>query len=187
MSDPPRPARIAVAADATPDLAVASIIISGFLPGGKVLIERATDAKGRQDHRAGIAWVVPRLKELRQRHRVAAIIIDPSSPAAALITEAEQAGLLLTVPAAREIGQAFGQFLGFVQERKLVHFGEDNPDLRRAVAIAVCRDIGDGQRAWSRRHSPGDISPLCAATLAAWGAYKFARPMDLTKTVVGPT
>lgn len=187
MSGPPRPPRIAVAADATPDLTVASIVISGILPDARVLIERATDGNGRQDHRAGIAWVVPRLKELRQRHRVAAIIIDPSSPAAALITEAEQAGLLLTVPAAREIGQAFGQFLGFVQERRLVHLGEANPDLRRAVAIAVCRDIGDGQRAWSRRHSPGDISTLCAATLAAWGAYKFARPLDLTKTVVGPT
>jgi hypothetical protein len=187
VNGPPRPARIAVAADATPDLAVASIVIGGILPGGRVLIERATDSKDRQDHRAGIAWVVPRLKELRRRHRVAAIIIDPSSPASALITEAEQAGLLLTLPAAREVGQAFGQFLGFVQEHKLVHLGAANPDLRRAVAIAVCRDIGDGQRAWSRRHSPGDISTLCAATYAAWGAYKFARPLDLTKTVVGPT
>jgi hypothetical protein len=187
LSELPRPARIAVAVDATNDLAAACIIVSGILPDGRILVERAVDPKGRQDHRAGIAWVVPRLKELKLRQRVAAVIIDPASPAGSLLVEAERAGLPLQLPASREIGQAFGQFLAWVAEKRLLHPGEENPDLRRAVAIAVCRDIGDGQRAWSRRHSPGDITPLCAATLAAWGAHKFARPLDLAKTVVGPT
>jgi hypothetical protein len=131
--------------------------------------------------------VVPRLKELKGRQRVAAVIIDPAGPAAALLTEAERAGLTVILPTSREIGQAFGQFLGWVQQRQLVHLGLENPDLRKGIADAVCRDIGDGQRAWSRRHSPGDIATTVAATLAGWGAYKYARPLDLAKTVVGPT
>lgn len=176
-----------LAADATPDLTIASIMIGGMLPGDLVLIERGADVKGREDHRAGIAWVVPRLKELKLKHRVAAVIIDPASPAGALLTEAERAFPDLVLPNGREVGQAFSQFISWVQERKLRHLGEENKDLRKAVAGAVCRDIGDGQRAWSRRHSPVDITTLCAGTLAAWGAYKFARRRNLSNTVVGPT
>lgn len=157
------------------------------MPDGRILVECGRDTRDREDHRAGIAWVVPRFKELRKRCRIAAVIIDPASPAGALLVEAERANIDIVTPTGREVGQAFGQFLGLVKERQLVHLGPQDPWLRKGVASAVCRDIGDGQRAWSRRHSPGDITRLWAATLAAWGAGKYARPLDLAKTVIGPT
>ena len=33
----------------------------------------------------------------------------------------------------------------------------------------MTRDVGDGGKAWGRRKSSADISPLVAVTLAAWG------------------
>lgn len=185
MAEPPRPDRIVVAADVTPDLSIACIVIAGCIPGDRILVEIGIDPQDRRDHRAGIAWVVPRLKELRKRHRVAAVVIDPASPAGTLLVEMTRGSLEPVLPNGRETGQSFGQFLDWVRDRRLVHMGD--LDMRKAVAGAQSRDIGDGQRAWSRRHSPNDITPLCAATLAAWGAYKFARPRDLSKTVAGPT
>lgn len=189
MVAPPRPSRISIAADVTPDLSTAAVLIAGFIGSGdekKILVERGvaqTPSGPMPDHRAGLAWIVPRLKELKLAHRVAAMVIDPLSPAACLLTEAEKAGLDITTPTTRDIGQAFGFFLNGIADRKIVHMGKENPELRAAVAGAVRRDIGDGQYTWSRRLAVVDISPLCAATLAVWGAHKFGRGYDLRKSI----
>jgi hypothetical protein len=184
---PPRPKRIAVAPDVTPDLQFASVVIAGVIPDGRILVERGV-ARGRtgdllEDHRAGTDWVIPRILELKSRHRIAAVVIDPMSPASILIPEAEKSGLDLTLTSTRDVAQAFGLFLEWVVQGKLVHLGHQNEDLRRAVAGAARREIGDGQFAWSRKSTTVDISPLCAATLAAWAAHKFGRGYDVLKSV----
>jgi hypothetical protein len=85
------------------------------------------------------------------------------------------------------VGQAFGQFFTLCADRKLAHGPPDGPagqpDMRAAVAGAQRREIGDGQYAWARKATPVDISPLCAATLAAWAAHKFGRGYDVLKSV----
>ena len=185
---PPRPKRIAIAPDVTPDLQFASVVIAGVIPDGRILVERAKTVSRRtgeelEDHRAGTDWVVPRILDLKSRHRVAAVVIDPMSPASILIPEAEKAGLELTLTSTRDVAQAFGLFLEWVVQGKLAHLGHQNEDLRRAVAGAARREIGDGQYAWSRKSTTVDISPLCAATLAAWAAHKFGRGYDVLKSV----
>lgn len=184
---PPRPVRIAIAPDVTPDLQFSSVVIAGVLPDGRILVERglgrSVTGELLEDHRAGTDWCVPRIAELKSRHRIAAIVIDPMSPASVLIPQAEKMGLDVTLPSTRDVAQAFGMFLKFVVEGKLVHLGHDNEDLRRAVAGAARREIGDGQFAWSRKSTKVDISPLCAATLAAWAADKFGRGYDVLKSV----
>jgi hypothetical protein len=182
---PPRPKRVAIAADVTPDQSASCIVLAGILPDGRILVERPIakmpDGTMREDHRAGVSWVIPRLKDLAGKVRLAAMIIDPLSPAASLLVEAEKAGLEITTPNTRDVGQAFGQFYTLCSERKLVHMGQ--PDMRAAVAGAVRREIGDGQYAWARKATTVDISPLCAATLAAWGAHKFGRGYDVLKSI----
>lgn len=184
---PPRPRRIAIAPDVTPNLQFASVVIAGVMADGRILVERGI-AKGRtgdllEDHRAGTDWVVPRIADLKSRHRIAAIVIDPMSPASILIPAAEKAGLDLTLTNTRDVAQAFGLFLEWVVQGKLVHLGHQNEDLRNAVAGAARREIGDGQYAWSRKSTTIDISPLCAATLAAWGAHKFGRGYNVLHSV----
>lgn len=188
-SPPPRPKRICIGLDCTPNLNFGCIVIGGILPDGRILVERPVqrmpDGEVREDHRAGqLDWVIPRVLDLRQRHRVAATIIDPISPASVLIPAAEKAGIDPVLTSTRDLAQAFGLFVKWVTEGKLVHLGHQNEDLRRAVAGAARREIGDGQYAWARKSTNVDISPLCAATLAAWGAHKFGRGYNVLNSVV---
>jgi hypothetical protein len=186
VTGPPRPSRIAVAADATPGLQFASVVIAGVLPDGRILVERGLESTPNgpvEDHRAGTRWVVPRLADLNHRFRVAAIVIDPMSPASILIPEAEKKGLELTLVSTRDVGQSSGLFLKWATEGVLVHLGHDNEDLRTAVAGAVRRDIGDGLWTWARKGTAVDISPLCAASLAAWAAHKFGRGYNVLNSI----
>lgn len=186
---PPRPSRIAIGIDCTPDLAFASVILAGVIDDGRILIERAVGKSPTgqllEDHRAGTDWVIPRVKVLKadRRYRVAAIMIDPMSPASVLIPEAEKAGLELTLTSTRDVGQACGLFLKWAVEGTLLHLGHANEDLRTAVAGAVKRDIGDGLWAWARKNTEIDISPLCGGTLAAWGAHKFGRGYNVLNSI----
>ena len=174
----PRPAGpIAVAADATPDQQSAAIGISGLRPDGRTVIEIPEG-----DHRGGMTWVVPRLAELKAKYRVCAFVIDPRSPAGSLIDEAEKAGLEIVKPTSVEVAQAFSQFLTKTGSQQIVHLGQEM--LRSALAGAESRVIGDGARAWARKSTATDISPLVAVTYAAWAVGKYGRASyDLGKSV----
>jgi phage terminase large subunit-like protein len=195
----PRPKRIAVSVDITPDQAASSIAIAGLLSdysmkvkdeetGAEALVPACSLEIGSDgtwdDHRAGIEWIIPRLKELKSRQRVAAIVIDPIGPGSELITACEKepglAAVLVTCQL-RDVAQAHAQFLRGVHDRTIVHRGQD--DLGEAVAAAVQRDVGDGMHAWARKNTTQDISPLCAATMAVWAARKFGRGYDPLKSV----
>jgi phage terminase large subunit-like protein len=80
-----------------------------------------------------------------------------------------------------EITAAFGLFKQLATEHKLAHRGQ--PDLKTALANALQREVGDGAHAWARKNTAIDISPLVAATNAVWAANKFARPVDIMKTL----
>jgi hypothetical protein len=212
VAEPPRPRKFVAAVDVTPDQSAASIVIGSLvdIPTGitadatppsvvrRTLVEIGQDTAGLQDHRAGTDWVISRLLELKARHdvRLAAVIIDKNSPAAVLLSAAENAGLTITVPTPADAAQACAQFYSAAGGPRLAgqttpaaaplaHFGQ--PDLRKAVAGAARGDVGDGLFRWTRKATTVDISPLCAATLALWGANKFARPYDPLKSIGGVT
>jgi hypothetical protein len=198
MSEMPRPDRIAISVDVTPDQSAATIAIAGLLreqvavkdaKTGKVskvrlcAVEIGNDGEW-DDHRAGIEWVLPRLREIKSRQRVAAIVIDPVGPGSELITAVEKdprLEMVLETCQLRDVAQAHAQFLRAIDDRTLVHSGQ--PDLRDAVAAAVQRDVGDGMHAWARKDTSQDISPLCAATMAVWAARKFGRGYDVLNSV----
>ena len=208
LGDMPRPERICLSVDITPDQSAATIAIAGLLPGVAAEVKDDKTGEVRQvpscsleicsngqwdDHRAGVEWIVPRLKELVSRARVAKIVIDPIGPGAELITKLEAAGLsskkprpnaepILEICQLRDVAQAHAQFVRGVADATIVHLGQS--DLAKAVAAGVRRDVGDGMHAWARRDTSADISPLCAGTMAVWAARKFGRGYDVLKSVL---
>lgn len=131
-----------------------------------------------ENHRQ-TGWVVDRLLELRDRHRPAAILCNPSGPAGGLLPECERKGLIVGVPdpvkpgkvravTGRDYIQACASAYDAVTEHRWRHLGQ--AALNMAVGTAVKRTVGD---AWVfDRDATTDVSPLLAVTLAAWHVGK---------------
>lgn len=166
---------VAFALDVTPERSHASICVAGR-SGPAVHVEVV-------DNRPGTGWVVQRARELTEKWHPRCWVIDPGSPAGALITElaealrvdpdedvdeGEEPELLAPIVQmkTRDVVQAVGQFYDAVAARRIVHLGQ--APLTTALAGARKRDLGDAW-AWARRGVGVDISPLVAATHARWG------------------
>src|SRR5215469_4408229 len=157
-SEPVAP--VAFAAAVSDHRGHAAIGVCGRRPDGNLHAEVA-------DYREGTSWVVPRLLELHEKHNPCAVVLDEGGHEGSFITELEQAGVQVLSPAAREVGQAFGQFFDAVcDSASLRHRGD--PALMAALGAAVTRDVSEG-RTWARRGAASEISPLVAVTLAHWG------------------
>ena len=117
-------------------------------------------------HGAGTGWVAKALAGIVRDHDPSAVLVDERSPAAALITQVEQAGVELTPVNGTEYAGACGAFFDSVRDATLRHGGD--LELTAAVRGAARRPLGDAW-AWSRKSSSVDISPLVAATLALRG------------------
>jgi hypothetical protein len=83
-----------------------------------------------------------------------------------------------------EEAAAFAWFLQQTRGEALWHFGRDGaPTLWHAVATAATRVVGDGGKAWSRRDSESDITPVTSATLAAYVLNRDRRSYSLLDSV----
>lgn len=159
---------VAFAIDATPERTHAAICAAGAC--GQALAVEVID------HRPGLGWVVNRARELHRNWAPCAWVIDAGGPAGSLIPELEKSyvdddgkqrpGLTIVQPRVREVAQAAGQFYDHVEAQTLTH--RDPAPLAAALAGAQKRPLGDAW-AWARRGVSVDISPLVAATNAAWG------------------
>ena len=95
----------------------------------------------------------------------APVVVDRGAPAASMIPALERAGAQVRLINFPELVRACGDFHDAVVAVRVAHRGDYR--LTDAVAAATKRHAGD---AWVwRRRGNGDISPLVAATLAAWG------------------
>lgn len=149
------------AVDVTPERSAASVAVCGWTSSRTRHVEVV-------DHRAGTEWVVGRLYELQRRWNPYPVVIDPASPAGSLQINLRDAGVGVELVNMREYVQACGQFYDAVAETKVAHL--DQPVLNSAVQAARKRPLGDAW-AWARK-TGGDISPLVAVTLAAYGLAK---------------
>jgi hypothetical protein len=150
---------VAFAVDMTPERSHAAIAVAGVWRGG-THVEVV-------DHRPGTSWVVARAKELHDRWKPKAWIVDAGGPAGSLIADlAEELGVEIVSPKTREVAMAAGQFYDAVTDQSLSHL--DQAPLATALAGAQKRPLGDAW-AWARRGVGVDISPLVAVTLAKWG------------------
>jgi len=90
----------------------------------------------------GTDWVIPKLIELRRRWRPLAVAMPKNGPAAALIDDAEKAGIEVTKAGSAEEAQAFALFVTAVRDRKVAHMGRElAPEMWSAMANAETRDI----------------------------------------------
>ena len=152
---------VALAAVYSHDQSHAAVGLAGWRADGLLHVEVA-------DYREGTAWVAPRLAEMCGRHDPVAVVVDDASHEGAVIKDLEAARIDVMRPHAKGVAEAYADFIQDATDAKtLRHRGQ--PDLDVAVAGAVSRDVGDGGKAWGRRKSSADISPLAAVTLAAWG------------------
>jgi hypothetical protein len=159
VSEPLRP--VALACVFASGREAAAIGLAGLRSDGRMHLEVA-------DYRPGTSWVIPRLSEMITRHEPCAVVIDPGGHEGSIIPDLEQEQIEVTKPGARDVAAAYGMFFDAVTDSGLVRH-RNQPDLNMALAGATTRDIGDSGRAWGRRKSGVDISPLVAVTLAMWG------------------
>jgi len=117
---------------------------------------------------AGTAWVVDELKVLQSQHRVP-VVVDGKGPASPLLPHLKRRGVRHHVAVLEDVLNACAQIDTLVTERRLEH--GHYPELDAAVAGAVKRPVID-RWAWGRRKSVVDVSPLEAASLAAWWASR---------------
>lgn len=143
------------ALDVSPDRAWSSIAAAGKRADGLFQVEIV-------EHRRGTGWVVPWLKDRRQK-----VILDGRGPAGSLLPELETARIEVEPVTTGEHAKACGAFYDAVAEGRLRHL--DDQLLGAALAGARSRPVGDAWL-WSRDATGPDISPLVAATLALWGA-----------------
>lgn len=184
---------VAFAVDMTPERDWTCIAAAGRTSDGRMHVE--ITGGDDLDHRPGSRWVVPRILELVESHGPCVLVIDGRSPAASLIPELEAAGVtvagsdgpdgdaLIVKTTAGEMAQACGALFdaATADPAELVHFGQR--DLDQALKAAKRRDVSDAW-AWARK-SGGDISPLVAVTLAAYGhtVHGATRKYDVANNV----
>jgi hypothetical protein len=154
-----------------------SIGIAGLRPDGLEHVEAPDDLT-----RVGTSWMVPRLVELRDKHRPLAVGIDPVGKAGALIAPLLEHGFQIVSSGerakpgktplvkltTREVTQSFDQFVAAATDARTLRNRGDQL-LIDALAGAATRKIGDsGAEFWARKDSTVNIAPLVAVTLARW-------------------
>lgn len=152
---------VAVAVDVTPARDGTSIAAAGFTVDGLPYVDVIESRRGEPE------WVLAKITELAERHKLRAVVVDGISGAATLADPLTQRGITVTTTSANQMAKACGTFYDAAVSGQLRHL--DQPMLNLALAAARKRAIGDGLWGWSRKDSDSDISQLVAATLALWG------------------
>lgn len=149
--------RPALAIDVPPSRTSISIAAAGLREDGRLHLELI--------EQSGLTGAPERLRELQDRHFPQALIIDPASPAGAILQDLDRAGVRYTTVTARQYAQACGALYDANEAGSLVHL--DQEPLNTALLAAKKRTLGDAW-AWDRKDGT-DISPLVAVTLAKFG------------------
>ena len=122
----------------------------------------------------GTAWILPKLADLARKWRPDQLVIDPGSPAGALLRDLEDARIKPHLTSTREVAQACGAFYDAVMDGSVKV--RRHPDLDAAVAGAAKQPTGDAWR-WGRKASKkADISLLMAATCGLWAFASKSKP-----------
>lgn len=157
--------RVAFSVDMNPERSYAAVGVAGVRRDGRKHVEVV-------EHKAGSAWVIPRVLELVDRWPTCAIVIDGNGPAASLLPALTDAGVklkadggLLVKTTVQDMAQACGALFDAALTDDVRHLGQSMLD--SAIRAARKRDRGD-VFTWSRQ-SGTDISPLVAVTLALHG------------------
>ncbi|SRX93571.1 phage terminase [Pseudonocardia dioxanivorans] [Mycobacterium shimoidei] len=130
---------------------------------------------GTAESLPGTAWIPGRVKELVDRWKPCAVVIDDHSAAASLITKIQELGVEVVTTNAGDMAKACGNFYDAATDKaigpdgkpgRLRHQGAQS--LQLAVTSGKRRDLSDAW-AWDRKDKSSDITQLVAVTLALHG------------------
>lgn len=167
-----------------------SIDVSGMMDRASVAVA-AYNGESVQvqviENRRGTGWVADLCAEWQKNKRpFLGVFIDDGSAAASLVTELRAKRIKMVKLGTRDITHAAGMFINRVNNSTLLH--ADQPALNDAIANARKRPVGDAF-AWQKKNIDVDITPLVAATNAAYGLTLKRRPKaetDETETTTKP-
>lgn len=149
---------------------------------------RRADGRGHAElveYRPGTSWLVARCRQMNERHRPLVWVVDGKGPAASLIPELAEVGIVapavgvdpprgcLLVPSSAQVTASCAQLLDAVVEGSFAHI--DQGPLNVAVENAKTRPLGDAV-AFGRRISTVDIAPLVGVQLARFGFESWREP-----------
>jgi len=161
-AEPPERATLVV--DVSPDRKRASIGVAAEARDGRVLVMVTTGP--------GVAWIVPELVRLREKRDIVEIALQPTSQAGSLIPDMVKAGVEFEALTSTQMGQACASFIEGVKQKRFVHVGQH--ELDAAVGNARTRFSREAEL-WDRRNRAIDISPLVAASAAAFRVSSLAK------------
>lgn len=152
---------LVLAIDVNPMRTCASISVAGYRKDGKFHVETI------ENRASGVAWVVPRIREIAEKQNIKTVVFDSGGPAGALADDLSRLrGIKLKAIGARDVANAAGKFFDAVINGDLHHLSQ--PALNISVTNASRRKIGD---AWgfSRNNNAIDLTPLVSCSFALWG------------------
>lgn len=160
---------IVFSADITPDRSFGCIGVAGNRTDGLLHVEIPRNSDQILDHRPGINWMVPRLKELADKWNPSAIVIQPNGPAGSLIPELEALKIPLLKPNSQEYAASCVRLYDavYASPSELRHLNQASISV--ALSGAMKMTLGEGAWKWDRKSVSVDISPLVCISQAAWG------------------
>lgn len=113
----------------------------------------------------GLMWVPEFLKTLQEQRNPRVTVIDPMSPAGALLPMFDDLGVQYTSLSSSQCMSACSQFLAYAMDGRLRHGGDELLD--EGVAAAVQRWVGKkGAWLWARKNLDSNITAVVASTYA---------------------
>ena len=173
--------------DVSPDRSAAAICVAGWRSDGLPHVEVV-------ESRTGTGWLPARLLTLLERHEALGVLFDNRGPAASLVSDLTDLGLVVggsvvdlakgarVAPVkADEMADACGMFFDAVDQQKIRHLG--TTEMAHALRGAATRPLGDAW-AWARKTSTSNITPLVGCTVAFWGLKSIVPAQRVNRSVV---
>ena len=158
--------------DVSPRSTMACIVVAGVAGDGLPVAE-ITGRGGQLDYRPGVAWVVPRLKELEARWPGFVLNVVAGSAAEALVPAIRNAGVDVEVLPAADYARACVWVESQARAKAFHHTGQE----ALGKAVAGMRPVGrddKGTFVWGRALPTVDITPGVGMTAALWVAQSAA-------------
>lgn len=150
----------------------AAIVAASYRVDGKVHAEITSTVNKVtgdrvMDHRPGVDWLLPRLRELAARWPDFSVAVAAGSPAEAVVPDLEKGGI--KVDLVTKVNTACGLLWNKIKGNGFRHINQ--PALTAAASAAHRHEFSFGSFRWAARTPDADLTPLYAAT---WATYQLA-------------
>lgn len=155
---PPRPDKIGLSFDVSPDGTTASIAAAWRDDAGKAHVEIIACEYGT-------AWVTKVCQQAYKKYR-SAFAYDSIGANTDVADQLRRMKIPLAPMQIRQMQGAAARFAQQLESENLIHYSQK--DLDTAVAGAAWRNVNENGRLFARKASASDVTPLVAASEALW-------------------